>query len=355
MDSLDILYENPPKSRTFLPRKKSISSKKTLLYGPRFSGKSSIAIDHLSNYKQEESLYIDLFDCRVNMDEIVKNLQNFIDKKHISLLVLEHYCNDIKIPNVDEIVLTSTKKLDIDGFTNDIIYTLDFEEFISFEKKNLSIENTFNNFANIGTYPSIALRTQEEKYRNMQLLLNASLTNQTSLDILKALSLFQSSKVSILKIYELLKQKCKLSKDTLYSQINELCDESLIFFIEKYNQPKAPKKFYFLDFALKNALTFQKDFLKRFENMVFSELIKKEFEFFYTEHIDFYIPSQNLAIICIPFLPAELIKRRFSKMKNELISLNIKELHIITVGNEGGFKQNGISCDISPFWRWAMR
>ncbi len=115
------------------------------------------------------------------------------------------------------------------------------------------------------------------------------------------------------------------------------------------------KKFYFMDFALKNALTFKKDFLKRFENIVFSELIKKEWQFFYTEHIDFYVPNENLAIICIPFLPAELIKRRFSKLKNELLSLHVKDLQVVTVGNEGGFVQNGINCEIIPFWQWAMR
>ena len=355
MQTLEILYENPPKSRVFLPRKKSITSKKTALFGPRFSGKSSIVIDHISNYKKEECLYIDFSDMRVNINEIEKNLQEFIAKKNIKLLVLEHFHESFQIPQIDEIILTSTKPLHLKGFISEMVYPLDFEEFISFERKSLSIENSFNNFANIGTYPSIVLRAHEEKYRNMQLLLHACTNTQNDIEILKTLSLFQSSKVSILQIYEILKTKTKLSKDTLYEQINHLHNEAVIFFLEKFEQPKATKKLYFIDFAMKNALTFKKDFLKRFENIIFSELLKKELKFFYTEHIDFYIPSENLAILCIPFLPAELIKRRFSKIKNELLSLGVKDIQVVTIGNEGGFVQSGINCEIIPFWQWALR
>ena len=355
MQTLEILYENPPKSRAFLPRKKSITTKKTILYGPRFSGKSSIVIDHISNYKKERCLYIDFSDMRVSSKEIGENIQEFIDKKNIELLVLEHFDNQFKIPKAEEIVLTSTKPLNVKEFNSEIIYPLDFEEFISFERKNLNIENSFNNFANIGTYPSIVLRTQEEKYRNLQLLLNAYFFAPSAIEILQTLSNYQSSKTSILKIYSHLKQNIKLSKDLLYTQIDNFLDESLLFFLEKFDQPKVSKKFYFIDFALKNALTFQKDFLKKFENIIFSELIKKEWKFFYTEHIDFYVPDKNLAIVSIPFLPAELIKRKFLKIKNELLALNIKELQIISVGNEGGFLQNGINCEIIPFWQWATR
>lgn len=355
MQTLEILYENPPKNRVYLPRKKSITSKKTILFGPRFSGKSSIVIDHISNYKKNEYLYIDFSDMRVLAKEIGENLQEFINKKNIQLLVLEHFNNQFKIPNVNEIIITSTKPLHVENFDSEIVNLLDFEEFLSFEKKSLSIENSFNNFANIGTYPSIVLRTQEEKYRNLQLMLSAYFFSRNSIEILKSLSKYQSSKVSILKIYEELKNQIKLSKDSLYAEINQFLEESLIFFLEKFEQPKMAKKFYFMDFALKNALTFKKDFLKRFENIVFSELIKKEWQFFYTEHIDFYVPNENLAIICIPFLPAELIKRRFSKLKNELLSLHVKDLQVVTVGNEGGFFQNGVNVEIIPFWQWAMR
>ncbi len=43
----------------------------------------------------------------------------------------------------------------------------------------------------------------------------------------------------------------------------------MLFLIEKYGSPKSSKKLFLIDFALKNALTFKKEFLKRFENMVF--------------------------------------------------------------------------------------
>lgn len=355
MKILETLYDNPPKSRLFIPRKMLISEKKSILCGARFSGKSSIIIDYLSKYKKEDYLYIDLADIRVNLSSNTINLlQDFINKKNIKVLVLENFSNECQIPFVNEVIISSIKPLYIDGFVTNFIYPLDFEEFMLFEKKYSNIEQVFNTFTNIGTYPSVVLSKEEEKYRNIQIMLKTTLLNKNILEALKILSYFQSSKISILQIYGLLKENIKISKDVLYASISNFCDESLIFLVEKYQQPNAKKKLYFIDFILNNALNFEKDFIKRFENMVFSELVKKRVEFFYTSMIDFYIPSTNTATICIPFLPPELIKRRFLKILKELKFLHVKELFVITVGNEGHFKSEGIKCEILPFWQWAI-
>jgi predicted AAA+ superfamily ATPase len=131
--------------------------------------------------------------------------------------------------------------------------------------------------------------------------------------------------------------------------------EFYIYFVPKFEKKKANKKFYFADFAVKNALIFEKNFLARFENIVFCELVKKEQNIFYTDVVDFYLPLTNRVILCIPFLPPELIKRRFMKILKELKLLGVTNLQVITLGNEGEFGQNDILCEIVPFWEWAMR
>lgn len=354
MSLLKILYENPPKKREFFPRKVSITAIKTILCGPSKCGKSSIIIDYLSNFAKEKMLYIDFSDLRVDA-LLTKSLQDFIDLNFIDIVVLEHFDYQCDIPQAKEVVLSSIKPLYIDGYITTFVHTLDFEEFISFEKKHQNIEHTFSNFTNFGTYPSVILGHEEARHRYIQSMLLEIVKNQNAIFLLKILSNYQSEKISIIKIHEKMKEHIKISKDVTYSIIERLQNESFIHLVEKFLQPKSNKKFYFTDFAVKNALTFEKNFLKRFENIVFSELIKKELKIFYTEFIDFYIPSKNIAIVCIPFLPPELIKRRFAKIKKELLHLNIKTLHVITVGNEGNFTNEGIKCDILPFWEWAMR
>ncbi|MFV0482213.1 MAG: ATP-binding protein [Campylobacteraceae bacterium] len=282
-------------------------------------------------------------------------LENFVKKRNVKLLILEHFDFQCEIPQVDEIVLSSTKPLHVKDFDNVLINLLDFEEFIAFERKNADAEQLFNIYANVGTYPSIVQGSEEAKYRNLQMMINSSHFSIASIEILKELANFQASKVSILQIYELLKYKIKLSKDTLYAEFEALRDNGLIYMLENFEKPKSSKKLYFVDFALKNALTFKKDFIKRFENIVFCELLKKEWDFYFTSNIDFYVPSENLAILCIPFLPPELIKRRFLKILKELNSLHVKELIVLSVGNEGRYKESGITCEILPFWEWALR
>jgi predicted AAA+ superfamily ATPase len=354
VDILEILYDNPPKSRRFLPRKVTISDKKTLLFGTRGSGKSSIIIDYLSGFSPKAILYIDFSDIRVEAQSI-QELQNFIDKNQIKLVVMEHFNYQCRVPNANEVILSCTKALNIEGFKSVFVAPLDFEEFMSFDKKHQNIEHIFNLFTNVGTYPAVVIGQEEEKHRHIQSMLRSFLPNQNELEILKTLTSFQSKTVSVFKIYELMRAKMPLSKDTIYKQMEALEEEFYIYFVAKFGQERANKKFYFADFALKNALSFEKDFLARFENMVFCELVKRESDIFYTDSVDFYLSLKNTAVLCVPFLPAELIKRRFVKLAGELKTLGITELQVVTIGNEGRYEQDGIVCEIVPFWEWAMR
>lgn len=129
----------------------------------------------------------------------------------------------------------------------------------------------------------------------------------------------------------------------------------MLFFVQKFDQPRAAKKVYLIDFAIKNALSFKKDFLKRFENMIFLEMLKRDKDIFYAENIDFYIPLENSAVLSIPFLPPQMIKTKLLKMKNLINSLSIKHVQIVTLGNEDSFENEGVLYEILPFWEWALQ
>ncbi|MDR0762542.1 MAG: hypothetical protein LBF13_05805, partial [Campylobacteraceae bacterium] len=255
MDILEILYDNPPKTHLFLPRKYEITAKKTALYGPRFSGKSSVIIDYLNKFSRKELLYIDFSDTRVDAKNL-KPLQNFIDKNSIKVVILEHFDFQCAIPEVEEVILSSTAKLEIEGFDELFVPLLDFEEFASFnfDKKHQNIEGIFTLFEKNGTYPQMAFGGID--IRLMQMLIQ--IYAQNSFDILKNIALLQGQAISVHKLYEFLKSNIKLSKDTIYNKIAQLEKEHLIYFVSRFDKAGAAKKLYFADFTLKNILTFEK-------------------------------------------------------------------------------------------------
>jgi len=353
MEILENLYDIKHKNNHYFERKLSISSKRTIISGVKKSGKTSLIIDYLSNFTQDEILYIDLNDIRVNVETIANNLHNFIKQKLVKILVIENFDTSFKLPEVEEIILTCKEK--IDGFDILTLYPLDFEEFISFDVRHSNIEHIFQIYANTGSYPQVILNSSNSVHWSMQEMLHIMISNPTEFKIFKKLSEAQSSKISLFQIYNQLKTAMKISKDSLYKKVKKLEDEKMLFLVEKYGSPKSSKKLFLIDFALKNALSFKKEFLKRFQNMVFLELMKKNHIIYYSDNIDLYVPQKNYAILCIPFLPQEMIKLRLQKILLHVKELGIKKIDIVTVGNEGEFWLKNTKCSIIPFWDWALQ
>ena len=241
----------------------------------------------------------------------------------------------------------------IEGFELIKFYPLDFEEYIAFEKTHSKIENIFNAFANSGTYPQIVLSNEIDKVKYLQHLARSMTKDEKQFDILKTLSAFQAQSVSLYQIFKKLKSDIKISKDLYYRLVEDLIEKQVILFLEKFNRSKAGKKLFLIDFALKNALSFEKDFLKRLENIVFLEIHKREKIVYYTDDIDFYLPEENSAVLVIPFLPPALLKNKIIKRKKAFKKLGVKNIYIISLGNEDEFEDDGINYEIIPFWNWA--
>jgi len=356
MNLLETLYGAKLKNSLFYDRKIKITHKKTLLLGPRKSGKTHLVIDYLQNFDASEYLYIDFDDVRVDKSEIdYLKLKNFIVKNSIKLLILENFDLSFEIPPVDEIIITSTDKaLHVENFERLFLYPLDFEEFIAFNKKFISAEQLFNIYSNRGSLAEIILFGEENYLARLQRIARELFDSRLEYLIFKKFCQLQSTKASLFQIYNQLKTKIKISKDLLYNVSKKLQNSEIIFFLEKYGHEKATKKIYLFDFAIKNALTYKKDFLKRFENMVFAELYKKNEKLFYSDYLDFYIPQKNEGIICSPFTPIENLKPRLEKYEEHFSSLGVENIKIITIGNEEKFSIKDINFEQITFWDWAL-
>ncbi|NOX14757.1 MAG: ATP-binding protein [Epsilonproteobacteria bacterium] len=357
MNLLETLYETKLKNTIFYDRKIKIQYKKTILFGPRKSGKTHLVIDYLQKFEQNEWLYIDFDDVRVDASNItLAKLNDFIKKYHIKILVLDNFDFSFTLPKCDEIIITTDIKSEqLDGFYKASIYPLDFEEFIAFDQKHFNIEQLFNIFSNKGGLPEVVLYAEENIHIKMQKLVKEIFANQKEFLIFKKFCELQSTKISLYQIFSQLKSKIKISKDFLYSVSQNLQDKELIYLLKKYKQEKSTKKVYIFDFAIKNGLTFKKDFLKRFENMVFLELYKREKFLYYSEYIDFFIEDKNEGVICSPFMQRQMMKMKMKSKENHFLSLKIKKIWIITLGNEGNFIQNDINYTLIPFWNWVLQ
>ena len=356
MESLEYLYDKAPKIENFSPRKVQIEDNKTLLVGSKQCGISSNIFDYLDNFEKNEYLYVDLSDERIDKKSVFEKLKNFVETKPIKILIIENFSNVFELPNIEKIILSSNDmSLHVEGFSTLHVEPLDFEEYIAFDTKHSSISHLFDLYAKHGRLPSSVQFEDFANIKHLQESLRKIFVDTLSFEIFKMFALSQSTQISLHVIYKTLKEKMKISKDKLYKVSEELQNQDMIRLIKRYDSPKANKKVFLTNFAYKNALTFERDFQKRFQNIVFCELTKTGEEIFYTNDLDFYIPSQKKAILCIPFTPPELIARRFTKIQSTLKSLHVNNLSVITVGNEGLIKKEGITCEILPFWNWALQ
>jgi len=353
MQLLELLYQKEFKSIPIIPRKLSIAEDdKIILCGTRGAGKSYLIYDYLQFEAYGSYLYIDFSDFRVGQIS-KKDLEDFIEEKKITTLVLENFDFSFDVPYVLKTILTTTKKVYKEGFKTKVLYPLDFEEFISFDKKFVSEQNTFNYFSTKGTYPFIATSPRESFEKNFQMMLN-SFFSDVEFELVKKLSLKQGSLVTLLGLYKEFKDDLKISKDRFYLLMKKLQDEMVIFLISKYKTNSHTKKLYMVDFAIRGMLSYEKDFIKRFENIIFLELLKRDEEIFYSDTIEFILPKKSLAVTAIPFLPQGLLENKIKMLIPTIKKMNLKKIQVITLEPEFSYKEDGIECEVMTFWSFAL-
>ena len=313
-------------------RKIKLKYENTIIYGPKGVGKTFLILDFLKTFKGK-FIYIDLNDPR----------EKKLDLSNYDLVILENYNRFFPLPNTTTF-LTSTKEFSIRNFKQIELKNLDFEEYFSFDRHQ-SITHSFNYFLTDGN--SAELLFLDDFFKAKKLQENLKLMGY-DYDILKFLFSHIGEKFSLYQIYQILKKTKKLSKDKFYNEIDLLEKDKVIFFVDKFNSTKAPKKVFGYNFGYKNALTYNKNVLGILENMVFLEL--KE-EVYYLENINFYLPEKNKIILVYPFITEEQLKEKLKKLPKNL-AFDIIE--VVTISNEFEIIFKSKKVEIKPFWMWAF-
>ena len=352
MITLENIYENGINFPTFYERKIKIENNFTILYGAKNTGKTFLIYDYLSNC-DKNYIYIDILDYKFDKS-LLSNLQQFIIDNNIKILVIENYSYDIKLPEVESIILSSKEFISIDNFVSIKVMPLDFEEYILFDTKHQNTVNSFNSFLKYGNIPDIIDYKDFKKHIRNKELLELYEPDQTSLQILKILIKSSGELKSPFWLYTILKKTIKISKDKLYKQIKQYEQNGIIFFIEKYNQPKAVKKIYCFNHSLIDIVSSDKKFSNQFSNMIFLELYNRYNNIYYLDGIDFYIPSTNHIIICMPFFNKITFSNITAKLLKSISTIDIITITIVTISNYDTIYLDDIQCDIVPFYEWAL-
>ncbi len=355
MELLEYFYNRNINLTNYYQRKFTIpkESKRVLIYGSPFSGKSYLIFDYLRDFNKEDYLYIDFLDPKFQFRDIIKeDIEGFIKFNSIELLILDHYTHNYfeTLPKVKQLIIISDRFYDYVGeFDYLEIPLLDYEEFFGFQKLN-SEKQIFNLFLKQGTLPQLALNIAP-KEQLFQLFIKSHF-NTSEAKLLNILAHFNGSIVTTFQLYCYAKERYKISKDLIYRQIRDFKKRGIIRFIQDDINPSS-KKLIFFDFALAKYLTLTQKFPKQFDTMVALSLIKHNIDFKAFGKVGYITESRNL-IIPASFDSEDSLWKKFHTKFSIYKKHRVKIVTIITVATQYSFKIENIEFNALPFYEWVV-
>jgi len=348
---LEEFYRQDLHTPQYIERRYFLEEKSYQVNGISQSGKTALIKHTLLGYKKSSYLYIDCNDLRIDVVQLNETLTRFCNQNDITAVALDNYREEIALPKVKQLIIASVDHYDYPDLTTMKLYPLDFEGFLAFEPRY--DESALNHFFQLGGFPAMHRVSSEERVRYIQRSLKGALTD-IGFDIILLATNLMSQKVSAFMLYERLKTTRKVSKDKLYTNFEQLTTQGYLYQLEKLNHAKAVKKLYLCDTSLKNALSTQKHFGRLFENMVYLEMVKKEFVLYYEEEIDFYIPEQNRVVLCMPFGNQEALFKKVEKLEGFIITHSVTKVEVVTMTNESSLQHPFVTVEMIPFSVWAL-
>lgn len=340
---LEKLLESYPKPSGRFHRILPIDlAKHSCIFGAQGIGKTDFILHYFSDtpFQNLKKLYINCDDARLNPKQDLQDLKEFLQKESISVLILDNY-HKYPLPlnfTLPFIVLITNTPVSIPHFTNIAMPPITFSEFLTMRK--LTKEDGLTLYLKFGNL----LESLSEQKKGE--FLKAITQDSINFWILRNLILHLGQRVSLHQIYTKLKKDGKLSKDRFYAYCQLLNESGIALWVEKFEHSSAPRKLYFWDFTLRNAVSYERNFGLLFENMVFLELLYRfKTECFYTDKLDFYIPSLSLGILCAPFI--QTLEARLNKIGKEREFCD--SLLIITLNHTQNGENLGTPYKIIPF------
>lgn len=341
MLELKTIFEEKIQNLTLLPRRFSIKTGRTHLYGPPRSGKTTLALLFAKPFKNP--VYIDCDDPRNDIEHLTAQiLKAFLEKK-IDVLILDNYKPLFTLPNLKNIIII-TQDLQQSPIPQDfypqLVLPLNFEEYISLIASNDSLNQLLNRFIKDGNmlenFHTLEFQKIHKKQNNMRLFF------QENYPLFLLLLPFQAQKITINQLYLHIKKYTKVSKDKLYAFLFVLQEQKIISLLPHKDFPNRAKKLYFYDFSLPYPFCKMPNFQAIFENMVFLELQHQyQQTIFYSETSHFYI--DNKIFFALPFPNPTAIQRILEKNPH-------KDIIIIAIN-----KQEHQHCKIIDFVSFALK
>ncbi len=348
---LEKYYRQDLHAQGFVERRFSPPAGSFALEGLPLSGKTALLKHYLLGLKKASYLYVDCADIRIDPAAFNREIGPFCRRHDIAVAVLDNYRAGLAVPDVPQLILAGRSLPDVHGLPRHRLRLPDFEEFLAFERKY--DESALNDYLQIGAFPVMHRTPAEERTRVLQRTF-ADALGDIGFDLLVLTARLHTQKVSAHMLYERLRAERKISKDTLYRRFDRLVSEGYVHAVGKYGHPRATKKLYLCDIALKNALVFQKHFGRLFENLVLTELVKHGTPVFYEEQVDFYLPETGRIVLCMPFGTKELLFKKIEKTEAFIAAHGVERVEVVTMSSESELNHPLARVEMIPFAQWAL-
>lgn len=237
-------------------------------------------------------------------------------------------------------------------------------------KKRADIVSQYEQYVTYGAFPELVDIKNKRPFLNniyqtvylQDIITRNKITNDFAVRlILKKIAESVTKALSFNRLTNIVKSAgISIGKQTVINYVGHMLDSYLIFSLQNYASKKTSPKYYFMDTGLLGLMLLDCK-TTQLENLVAVELIRRygfENVYFFENNIevDFYIPSENLAIqVSMQVLDdvdtLERETRAFVKL-NQFIP-DTKCL-LITNSEETKLNCDGIKIDVVPIWKWLL-
>ena len=266
------------------------------------------------------------------------------------------------------------------------VYPYSFSEYLIANGKQMDYLGTistkdradviarYNEYVSYGAFPELVEIKNKRTFLNSiyqtvylgDIITRNKVTNDFAIRlILKKIAESITKPLSFSRLTNILKSAgTSLGKQTVINYVGYMTDSYLLFTLSNYAAKLVEKetspKYYFMDTGLLGLMLLDCK-SAQLENLVAIELIRRygfENVYFFENNveIDFYVPSQKLAIqVSMQVLDnmdtKERETRAFVKLNNFIP--NVKCI-LITNSEEGTLNLYGIQIDVVPVWKWLL-
>ena len=239
-------------------------------------------------------------------------------------------------------------------------------------KDKADVQNQYNQYVTYGAFPELTEINNKRAFLNSiyqtvylgDIITRNKITNDFAV-ILKKIAESITKPLSFSRLTNILKSTgTSIGKQTVINYVGYMTDSYLLFTLQNYAAKLVEKetspKYYFMDTGLLGLMLLDCK-SAQLENLVAIELIRRygvENVYFFENNveIDFYVPSENLAIqVSMQVLDnidtRERETRAFVKLNNFIPD---SKCILITNSEEAVLDCEGIRVEVIPIWKWLL-